>query len=183
MAEEEVVPVVGSPTVDFSYQFNMIREKTEKKIFSFLCDVSKRLFKEQRRIGVLVVLGRFDNAAEGMRFFGKHKIEKYTNVLFQNYEAEVMRIFESGDDGAIIINQGGELLGTGVYLVVENPNLEIPEGTGTRHISAASFSEREDVLATFTLSEETLSVRLWKNGALAEHYNPEEDEEENGVTK
>ncbi len=182
MPEEELA-LPGGPNVDFSYQFNLIRERVEKRIFSLLCEISRNLHKEKKSIGVLVVLGCFDNRADGMRFFGKHKFEKYINVVFPNYEADVLKTFESGEDGAIIINQGGELLGTGVYLVVENPNLEIPEGTGTRHISAASFSQRADVLATFTLSEETRSVRLWKNGALNEHFNPEEDEGEDEGAK
>jgi DNA integrity scanning protein DisA with diadenylate cyclase activity len=177
MLDEQEGALKRGPKVDFSYQFNIFRERVEKRIFSLMCDISKKLLEDKKRIGVLVVLGTFTVSAIGMRPFGKHKIEKYINVVFPNSEADVLKIFESGDDGAIVINQGGEVLGSGLYLMVNDPTLDIPEGTGTRHISAASFSQREDVLATFTLSEETLSVRLWKNGALHEHFNPEEPEE------
>lgn len=177
MNEEQAVVAKTSPKVDFSYQFNVIREKVEKKIFSLMCDISKKLLKEKKSIGILVVLGTFGVTTEGMRLFGKQSIEKYINVIYPSSEADISKLFESGDDGAIIINRGGEVLGSGIYLMVDDPTLDIPEGTGTRHISAASFSQREDVLASFTLSEETLSVRLWKNGSLNEHFNPEELED------
>lgn len=166
-----------SPSIDFSYQLNIGREKVEKKIFSYLCDISNKLFKNNKRIGVLVVLGAFDTGHNvyGMRQLGSKKLEKYINIAFGQFEADIVKIFESGDDGAIIINQNGQVLGTEVYLMVENPSLDIPEGAGTRHISAASFSTRDDVLSTFTLSEETLAVRMWKDGQFVEQYKPEEE--------
>ena len=52
---------------------------------------------------------------------------------------------------------------------------DIPDGSGTRHISAASFSTKEDVRAVFTLSEETSIVRVWKNGVFVEQFSPNEE--------
>lgn len=164
------------PTVDFSYQFNIAREKVEKKIFNMLCNVSTKLYKENKKAGALVVLGAFDTkqGVPGMRQLGNKKIEKYINVAFPAFDAEVSTLFESGDDGAIIINQFGQLLGNGIYLSVTNPTLDIPEGTGTRHITAACVSTRADVIAVYTLSEETLAVRMWKLGQFTEQFRPEE---------
>lgn len=169
-----------SPSVDFSYQFNIGREKVEKKIFSYLCDISKKLYITGKKTGVLIVLGSFDSDTHviGMRQLGNKKLEKYMNVAFGQFEAEVVKLFESGDDGAIVIYQSGQILGTEIYLMVDNPSLDIPEGAGTRHISAASFSTRDDVLSTFTLSEETLTVRMWKDGQFVEQYRPDEEQEE-----
>ena len=179
-AVEVNVKVKREPCVDYSYQFNMARERSEKKIYSLMCSISDTLFKEKKRIGVLVVLGAFDRYQDhivpGMRQLGKNHIQKYLNVAFGQFEQEVDKIFESGDDGAIIVNHNGQILGTGIYLTVDDPSLDIPDGTGTRHISAASFSVRDDVIATFTLSEETLAVRMWKDGAFTEQYRPNEDE-------
>lgn len=176
----EEKPIPSTPTMDFSYQFNIGREKVEKKIFTYLCDISSKLYKQGKSIGALVVLGCFDSnpTVMGMRQLGNKKIEKYINVAFGQFEADVVKLFETGDDGAIIINQNGQILGTGAYLTVDNPSLDIPEGTGTRHISAASFSTRKDILSTFTLSEETLTVRMWKNGQFAEQYRPDEETEQ-----
>ena len=165
------------PSVDFSYQFNIGREKVEKKIFQYLCEISQELHEGERSIGVLIVLGCFDSEPSvfGMRQLGTKKIDKYINVAFGQFEVDIIKLFNSGDDGAIIINQNGQVLGTEIYLMVDNPSLDIPEGAGTRHISAASFSTREDVLSTFTLSEETLAVRMWKEGQFVEQYKPDEE--------
>jgi len=168
------------PTTDYSFQFNMARERAEKKIYNILCTLTDKLYdKKQKEIGILVVLGTFDRYEDykvpGMRQLGKNTIQKYINVAFGQFEEDITKIFESGDDGAIIINHNGQILGTGIYLMVTNPLLDIPDGAGTRHISAASFSTRQDVIATFTLSEESLIVRIWKDGAFTDQYRPGEN--------
>lgn len=173
------VNIKKEPHVDYSYQFNMARERAEKKIYNMLCSLSDELHKDKKRIGALIVLGTFDRypdyAVPGMRQIGTNAIQKYLNVAFGQFEADIKKIFDSGDDGAIVINHNGQVLGTGIYLTVDNPILEIPDGAGTRHISAASFSTRNDVIATFTLSEESLAVRMWKDGAFTEQHRPDED--------
>lgn len=171
-----------SPQIDFTFQLNMARDKSEKKIFSYLCDISQRFHKSKKRIGVLVVLGIFGSAdtpvVDGMRKLSAEKLDSYVNVNFPQFKEELIKVFESGQDGAIIINQDGQLLAEKVYLTVDNATVDIPDGTGTRHISAASFSTRKDVLAAFTLSEETYLVRTWKNGEYLEQFNPDKKEEE-----
>lgn len=174
---------VKAPFVDFSYQFNIAREKVEKKIFTYLCEITKKLHKENRRVGILIVLGRFESANDdclvtGMRQLGINHIQKYINVAFGQFESEVLKIFEDGEDGAIIIDQNGQILGNKIYLTVDNPSVEIPDGAGTRHISAASFSTRNDIIATYTLSEETLAVRMWKDGSFVEQFDPKEKADE-----
>jgi DNA integrity scanning protein DisA with diadenylate cyclase activity len=166
------------PTVDFAYQFNMLREKIEKKIYTYLCEISKKCFISKTKIGKLIVYGSFcsseTHVVDGMRRLSNDQIQKYLNIAFPQFKEDVLKLMEEDMDGAMIINQDGQILGSRIYLVVDDPSLDIPEGTGTRHISAASFSVRKDVLATFTLSEETSVVRMWKDGLLCEQYNPEE---------
>ena len=65
--------------------------------------------------------------------------------------------------------------GSKIYLVVDDSSLEVPDGCGTRHISAASFSTRGDILAVFTLSEESFVVRTWKNGTFVEQFDPADE--------
>ena len=62
----------------------------------------------------------------------------------------------------------------------DNPSLDIPDGSGTRHISAASFSTNDKIRSVFTLSEETSIVRIWKNGVFVEQFSPNE---ESGASK
>jgi DNA integrity scanning protein DisA with diadenylate cyclase activity len=163
---------------DFSFQFNAEREylKVEKKIYDALCDISR---ETRKNLGILVVLGVFDSQDDhviaGLRQIGINPIQKYINICDKAFEKDVSSIFREGADGAILINRNGQIIGSKIYLVVDDSSLDVPDGCGTRHISAASFSTREDVLATFTLSEETSIVRNWKNGTFVEQYDPKDE--------
>lgn len=168
-------------SADFSFQFSAAREhqKVEKKVFSILCDISKENKKKDSKLGILVVFGVFDTAKDcvvsGMRQIGINPIQKYLDISNTSFKDEVSELFRDGADGAIVINRNGQIIGSKVYLIVDNPSLEVPEGCGTRHISAASFSERDDVIAVFTLSEETSVVRTWKDGSFTDQFNPEDE--------
>ena len=172
------------PNVDFSFQFNTAKEheKVEKNIFDILCKVSQGSLENKLNRGALVVLGGFDihknNIIFGMRQIGKNPIQKYVNIITRTHQKDILEMLSQNYDGAFIINRNGQLLGVGIYLTVEEPNLEIPEGSGTRHITAASFSTREDVQSVFTLSEENNTVRIWKGGVFVEQYDPSEPEED-----
>ena len=169
-------------STDFSFQFSAAREhqKVEKKIFSILCEISKENKDSQKKLGILVVLGIFDTAKDyivtGMRQIGINPIQKYIDISSTSFKKDIATLFREEADGAIVVNRNGQIIGSKVYLIVDNPALEVPEGCGTRHISAASFSIRDDVIAVFTLSEETSIVRTWKNGEFVDQYNPEDDE-------
>jgi len=180
MESEDVAPGRG-PVIDFSFQLNLAREKTEKKIYTYLTEISEKNFKEGNKVGAMIVLGVFGSAnttsVEGMRKLTNDKMDIYVNVNFPQFKEDCVTIFDSGDDGAIIINQDGQVIGDKVYLTVDDPTLGIPEGTGTRHITAASFSTRKDVLAVFTLSEQTNMVRVWKNGEYTGQFNPDKKDE------
>tara|TARA_B100000579_G_C22846336_1_gene864624 strand:- start:1497 stop:2075 length:579 start_codon:yes stop_codon:yes gene_type:complete len=169
------------PTTDFSFQFSAEREfnKVEKKIFTQMCKISEKSFKGKNRLGLIIVLGNFDNnenhIVKGMRQIGVNPIQKYLNISNANFDDEVTKLFVQNYDGAYIINRTGQILGAKIYLTVEK-HLEVPDGCGTRHITAASFSTKKNVLAVFTLSEETCIVRTWKDGNFVEQFLPEENE-------
>lgn len=168
-------------SADFSFQFSAAREhqKVEKKVFNILCEISKENKKSKSKLGILVVFGVFDTAKDyvvsGMRQIGRNPIQKYIDISNTSFKEDISELFRDGSDGAIVINRNGQVIGSKVYLIVDNPSLEVPDGCGTRHISAASFSEREDVLAVFTLSEETSVVRTWKDGSFTDQFNPEDE--------
>ena len=168
-------------SADFSFQFSAAREhqKVEKKIFNILCEISKENKDRQKKLGILVVFGIFDVAKDysvsGMRQIGINPIQKYIDISSTSFKKDIQALFREEADGAIVINRNGQIIGSKVYLIVDNPALEVPDGCGTRHISAASFSIRDDVIAVFTLSEETSVVRTWKDGAFVDQYNPEDE--------
>jgi len=166
---------------DFSYQFNAARDfqKVEKKIYGLLCDVSRENLDKKRTLGLLVVLGIFDNngsyTVNGMRQIGVNPIQKYINICEDPFLKDISIMMREGHDGAIVVNRNGQILGSRIYLVVDDSSLDVPDGCGTRHISAASFSTRDDITAVFTLSEETSVVRTWKNGSFVEQFNPADE--------
>jgi len=186
MSKEEIQATSVEPpkrvtSTDFSFQFSAAREhqKVGKKIFNILCEISKENKDRQKKLGILVVFGVFDTAKDylvsGMRQIGINPIQKYIDISTTSSKKSVEALFREDADGAIVINRNGQIIGGRVYLLVDNPALEVPEGCGTRHISAASFSTRDDVIAVFTLSEETSIVRTWKDGEFVDQYNPEDE--------
>lgn len=176
---EEATRKVSS--ADFSYQFNAAREyrKVEKKIYSLLCDISKESLQSNKKIGLIIVMGLFDKAEShivyGMRQIGINPIQKYINIGEEPFAKDVLSLFREGADGAIVVNKDGQIIGSKIYLVVDDSSLDVPDGCGTRHISAASFSTRDDILAVFTLSEENSVVRTWKNGSFVEQFDPSDE--------
>jgi len=179
-------PITSTPCVDFSFQFNTAKEyeKVEKKIFAYICEIAKDCGENSIKRGVISVVGWFDSSKDylipGMRQIGKNPVQKYLSYSIASHKKELISMMSENLDGAFVINRNGQLLGSGIYLTVDNPSFEIPDGSGTRHITAASFSAREDVQSIITLSEETNTVRVWKNGAFVEQYEPFDDEGQDG---
>ena len=190
-SEQQSITLVAQsgPIVDFSFQFNTAKEyeKVEKRVFTYTCEVARACNEDDKRLGLLIVIGSFDNAKDhvinGMRQIGKNPIQKYLNFSTSTHKKELIAMMKENFDGAFIINRNGQLLGSGIYLTVDNPSFDIPDGSGTRHITAASFSAREDVQSILTLSEETNTVRVWKNGAFVEQYNPNEEDSESSQSE
>ena len=170
------------PQADFSFQFSAQREylKIEKKIFNCLVEISKKKFSEKKSCGTLIVWGNFylceNHIIEGMRQIGINPIQKFLSFGYTTLESEITKLLEENYDGAFVVNLNGQLLGARIYLSVDHPSLEVPEGCGTRHITAASFSKRKNVLGVFSLSEENLTVRKWKDGVFVDQFFPDEKE-------
>ena len=168
------------PQADFSFQFSAQREylKVEKKIFNTLVEISKKNFSEKKTCGALIVWGNFNlcenHIIEGMRQIGINPIQKFLSFGYANFESEITKLIEENLDGAFVVNLNGQVLGARIYLSVEHPSLEVPEGCGTRHITAASFSKRKDIMGVFSLSEENLTVRKWKDGVFVDQFFPDE---------
>ena len=160
-----------APAIDFTSQLNLANNNkdVEEKILNILKKIAKDIKDGKDGTGAIVVLGTWsalNPIAKGMLQLkpSKNPIDKFITVDSID-NVDMIRHFSSSPfDGAIIINTSSQILGAGVYLVVEHPMIEIPEGCGTRHKAAASFSLRDDVISVLTLSEETNIIRIWKNG-------------------
>lgn len=160
------------PSVDFSLQFSLVvdNEKIEKHIFEILKDVAYCIGNSTKdKMGAIVVFGDFSQSrqcTEGLVQMKPKKNPIKSLIMIDADEgAEVIETFSRYPyDGAIIVDMSGQIIGAGVYLMVNHPSIDIPDGCGTRHKSAASFSLHNDVISVLTLSEETNTIRLWRDG-------------------
>jgi len=167
--------------IDFSPKFSLVKanETRCKRIFELLCDISKETVKNKSKglgkRGLLLSYGKFDknnNIVYGMVQLNKKQTND--NVMWIQDKKFKDFLIEKSEtsDGAIIINHDGLVLGTDINLTVDNPIASIEDECATRHLTAMSFSEREDVISTFTLSEETSKVRVYIHGKREELFDP-----------
>ena len=161
---------IGAPSVDFSRQFELANENTEDNILRVLTDIAKSIADgNMPNLGAIVVLGDFSQSKEDVRGLVQMKpkenpIQSFTLVDSEDGTDAIVKFSQQPYDGAVVVDRTGQIIGAGVYLVVEHPTLIIPNGCGTRHKAAASFSLRNDVIAVLTLSEESHTIRVWKDG-------------------
>jgi len=174
-----------APYVDFSMQFSFAKnnEKFERTIFEILKDLAKAVASGiEDPLGALVVLGDFEKEprVDGMVQMKpkQNPIEALRMIDTEAGKQCVIEYSRPPHDGAVVVDRSGQIVGAGVYLVVANPMLDTPEDCGTRHKAAASFSLRDDVIGVLTLSEETNTVRVWKDGKLKEVFRVEDVSEE-----
>jgi len=167
-----------APCVDFSLQFGLA--KTDARVEARLYDVLKNIALAvaegiKDNMGVLIVLGDFSQNAGRLTGAVQMKpkqnpVEDLITAEDEDVEHLISKFSEPPYDGAIIIDKTGQIIGAGIYLIVDNPTLSTPEDCGTRHKAAASFSLRPDVISVLTLSEETNTIRIWRAGKPAEVY-------------
>lgn len=172
----------GAPNVDFSMQFGFAKtsEKAEKVIFDTLRSLADAVAtKELKPLGAIVVFGDFEKhgpVVHGMvQMKPKQNPIESLELVSQNHGV-IERLSRPPFDGAIVVDRTGQIIGAGIYLVVDNPLIDTPEDCGTRHKAAASFSKRKDVISVLTLSEETNAVRIWKDGKPVKTYRFSDEE-------
>lgn len=164
-----------APYVDFSLQFGFAKsdERVETSLYDILKGIAAEIAEGHREnMGALIVLGDFSHSqsVEGLVQMKpkQNPIDDLITVDDEDVVDLIIQFSEAPYDGAVVVDRTGQVIGAGVYLIVDNPTLEVPEDCGTRHKAAASFSLRSDVLAVLTLSEETNTIRIWKDGKQAE---------------
>ena len=144
--------------------------QTEEHIFNVLSDIAGDIADgNMSSMGAIIVLGDFSENRDCVSGIVQMKPKENPIQTFMLVNSEdgidaITKFSKPPYDGAIIVDRTGQVIGAGVYLVVDHPMLSIPEGCGTRHKAAASFSLRNDVIAVLTLSEESNTIRVWKSG-------------------
>jgi len=177
----------AKPEINYDKQVSMLQgpmppHDLPHYLFALASEVAKRWLKENRKVGVLTVIGSFYKGKHcrvaGMRQLGGHNpLDKRLITADSPEFAEMLyRDDALTGDGAIIVNSTGQVLGAAAYVVVDYPKVVIPEEGGSRHLAAASASLRHDVLGAVTISEETRRVRLFIKGRVSAMFDPETDD-------
>lgn len=184
--QEEIV-AIGRPDIslDLRQQLKLTKRHTilQKKIFRAMKEIAlercQQVLDPENEInsylGALVVLGQYtksDYVVPGMRQIHRNPLEG-TKLLVsdKNLKEELIKLFDL--DGALVIDEFGQVLAARVYIQVDHGEVEVDEECSTRHITAASISQREDIIAAFTISEETGKARWYLDGKQEDHFDPE----------
>ncbi len=172
------------PSVDVSVQAALGAEvpperDVTREVFNMLRESADALHARGEKRGALIVIGRFASIGEikGARQLplpggAANPFEgQYVSAGDKVFQRMLLQDVALGD-GAVVVDASGQVLGGRLYLLIDHPELAIPEGCATRHLAAASTSLRRDVVAVVTLSEETNVARIFRNGKVASSYNP-----------
>lgn len=144
--------------------------KIEENIFSILEDIALDVVNGRTdAMGSIIVFGNFLQSRDRTENLIQMKPKKnpINSLIMVGSEESILTIKKFSRhpyDGAIVIDITGQIIGAGIYLVVDHPTIDLPEDCGTRHKAAASFSLQNNVYSVLTLSGETNSVRIWKSG-------------------
>jgi len=155
--------------IDFKDQmaFENNGQHVEEMIFKWLFNLRDKAVKEGlSSFGSLIVLGDYTSGIGEEMYQLKPKQNPIKSLMMINSKdgAKFINEFSQAPyDGAIIVNKDGQILSAGVYLKIQEIP-DMPDGCGTRHMAAASFSLQRNVTSVLTLSEETSIVRVWKSG-------------------
>jgi len=174
-------------TLDLSSQAHLANadEKLKQSIYEILKQITREQAKEGQHTGGIVVLGAFVKCNYNVHGLRQIRDNPLTGELIytaeDNIKEKLKELFKN--DGAVIIDQSGQLLAARVYLQVNHADIKVDDECSTRHISAASFSSRDDIIACFTLSEQTGKVRVYVKGQQEEVFNPKEKKRDTTVER
>lgn len=146
-----------------------------REVFQRISEASTALFERGETRGALIVIGKFASIGEvrGANQRGTNPFEgMYLSAGDKAFQHKLLTD-EALEDGAVIVDTSGQVLGGRIYLLVTNWDVDIPENCFSRHIAAASWSMRRDIESVITLSEQNRVVRIFRDGQIADEFDPE----------
>lgn len=167
------------PSVDVKDQVALGAEVPPKRditreVFRLISESADALHDKGLKRGALIVIGRFASMGQV-----KGAVPPKTNPFEGRYISAGDKAFqhmllhdEALEDGAVVVDTSGQVLGGRIYLLVDHPEVKVPEGCFARHKAAASTSLRRDVESVITLSEEKNVARVFRDGRVTSTYDP-----------
>ncbi len=148
-----------------------IKPDVIKATMSLAIEMGKK-GSEGKPIGAIFVLGD-----------SKNVMQKSTAITFNPFESRRVNVKDSiiksmiknfsQLDGAFVLNKNGRVVAAHRYLKADPSSIDIPQGLGARHISAAAMTTKTESLA-IVLSESDNLVRVFNNGKLIMETDPAE---------
>jgi len=120
--------------------------------------------REGKKIGTAFIIGNPSDLSKYSRqliinpFSGLE--EKITDPNIKETIKEFAQL-----DGVFIIDTEGTIISTGTYLNVDDSDIELPSGFGTRHRNCAAITKQTDAIA-IVISESGGIVRVLKDGRI-----------------
>lgn len=167
------------PSVDVKEQVALGAEVPPKpditrEVFRLISESADALHQKGLKRGALIVIGRFASMGQV-----KGAMPPKTNPFEGLYVSASDKAFqhmllhdEALEDGAVVVDTSGQVLGGRIYLLVDHPEVKVPEGCFARYKAAASTSLRRDVESVITLSEGKNVARVFRDGKVVSTYDP-----------
>lgn len=120
--------------------------------------------REGKKIGTAFIIGNPSDLSKYSRqliinpFSGLQ--EKITDPNIKETIKEFSQL-----DGVFIIDTEGTIISTGTYINIDDSEVELPKGFGTRHRNCAALTKKTDAIA-IVISESGGIVRVFKDGRI-----------------
>ena len=156
-----------------------ITEAVDEAVFEQVLSLAGKLAREGREgrhVGTTFVLGDAENVAGHIQQMILNPLEghprKRRNLMDSNLLETIREL--SALDGAFVVDREGVLLSAGTYIDAPTSGIELRQGLGSRHYSAAAVTKATKAVAV-VLSESSGGITIFKNGEpLIELLQPEE---------
>lgn len=165
-----VVMDVGKEFEVFSANPAPITEVVDEAVFERVLQIAGKLAREGREgrpVGTIFVLGDSDAVSEHTQQMILNPLEghprKRRNVMDEGLEETIREL--SALDGAFVVDKEGILLSAGTYLDAPTQGIELRQGLGARHYSAASVTKVTRAVA-IALSESSGGLTVFKGGSV-----------------
>ena len=129
--------------------------------------------REGRRVGTLFTIGDAEAVLDASRAIILDPLAGHAPARTQISDADLRGTIKelAQLDGAFVIAQSGAVVAACRYLDASVENIDLPLGLGSRHLAAASMSQRLGIVA-IVVSESGV-VRVFHRGSIEATFIPE----------
>ncbi|MCU0788029.1 MAG: diadenylate cyclase [Verrucomicrobia bacterium] len=136
------------------------------------CEIA-RAARRGKRLGAIFVLGDSASVLDGSRQLVPNPFQNLAlqerSLLSPSIRDLLVELAKL--DGAFVARQDGVIETAGAFLVASPADVRVPQGLGTRHLTAAAITARTRTTAV-VVSATDGHIRVFKRGELVMHVDP-----------